>query len=206
MNNSGYICVLFLCIIFSKASFSSYIVDCEVLPPNPVETDTVEIVTTIFFSTNFVDYESEVQIDGNEILIHLNTYQGWSDIVEVVPFLELIGTLDPARYSYSIVVDFYEGSHDDYEQFDSDTVHGDFNIREAVGVGDELEVYIPDQFSIVGIHPNPFNSNTGITYTLSAAAQVHLEVYDVSGRLVVELVNEQQQSGTHKAVWGRRNG
>ena len=46
-------------------------------------------------------------------------------------------------------------------------------------------------------YPNPFNSETTITFTLAKAGKVNLSLYDLSGRLVRVLVNENREAGTH---------
>jgi hypothetical protein len=49
--------------------------------------------------------------------------------------------------------------------------------------------------------PNPFNPRTTIRYELSSPGAVRIGIYDVSGRLVRTIVDEQQPSGSHMAVW-----
>ncbi len=49
--------------------------------------------------------------------------------------------------------------------------------------------------------PNPFNPSTEIRYCLSARSFVNLNIYDVSGRLVICLVSETVGSGWHTASW-----
>jgi len=51
------------------------------------------------------------------------------------------------------------------------------------------------------IVPNPFNPTTTIHYTLATAGVVELDVYDVAGRLVVELVGGRRPAGEHHAEW-----
>ena len=46
-------------------------------------------------------------------------------------------------------------------------------------------------------YPNPFNPTTIIRYELPQAAQVRLEVYDMAGRQVAELVSGQVAAGLH---------
>lgn len=46
-------------------------------------------------------------------------------------------------------------------------------------------------------YPNPFNASTTIEYWLSARAEVNLVVYDIGGRVVATLRNEQAESGLH---------
>jgi len=54
---------------------------------------------------------------------------------------------------------------------------------------------------IVGVHPNPFNPTTRVTYSLDAALPVQLAIYDLQGNRVRTLVNEVRPSGRHEAVW-----
>lgn len=49
--------------------------------------------------------------------------------------------------------------------------------------------------------PNPFNPTTKIRYSLSHPTQVSLNVYNVSGRLVRNLVNEFQGASSYEVVW-----
>ncbi len=55
--------------------------------------------------------------------------------------------------------------------------------------------------------PNPFTSSTVIRYTLPGAGAVHLDVYDVSGRLIRSLVRgEWMPAGAGRATWDGRDG
>ena len=49
--------------------------------------------------------------------------------------------------------------------------------------------------------PNPFNPVTAIAYELPRRSRVRLEIYDVSGRLVIRLVDSVQEAGARQAVW-----
>jgi hypothetical protein len=50
-------------------------------------------------------------------------------------------------------------------------------------------------------YPNPFNPETTIEYQLVEAGNVKLEVYNLKGQKVSELVNEQQEAGNHSFRW-----
>lgn len=56
---------------------------------------------------------------------------------------------------------------------------------------------VPLSFSLRQNYPNPFNPATKITYTLPSASKVKLVVYDVLGREVATLVNEELNAGIH---------
>lgn len=58
---------------------------------------------------------------------------------------------------------------------------------------------IPGQAALDQNYPNPFNPATQITYHLPVQSQVHLEVFDVTGRKIATLVDEQMGAGSHTA-------
>ena len=59
-------------------------------------------------------------------------------------------------------------------------------------VGGEL----PQEISLSQNFPNPFNPTTTFEYTISAAQQVDLFVYDIIGRRVATLVSGLQPANT----------
>lgn len=56
---------------------------------------------------------------------------------------------------------------------------------------------IPNSFSLNQNFPNPFNPSTTISFALPEASNVQLTVYDMVGRVVSVLVNQQLEAGTH---------
>ena len=57
----------------------------------------------------------------------------------------------------------------------------------------------------LGIHPNPFNPNTTISYNVSQENNVSLEVYNVKGQLVKQLFTGKVSAGEHSAVWNGKD-
>jgi subtilisin family serine protease len=68
--------------------------------------------------------------------------------------------------------------------------------------GDQV---IPTDFSLSQNFPNPFNPLTEISFGLSVPGIVSLEIYDIMGRRVKTLVNENRLAGLHKAIWDSSN-
>lgn len=88
---------------------------------------------------------------------------------------------------------------DDEENCDSTwlrlTVQEDNNISAALDQG------IPKSIVLYDAYPNPFNSVMDISYSIPHLAQVSLQVFDISGRLVTTLVDEEQTAGYHRTIW-----
>ena len=57
---------------------------------------------------------------------------------------------------------------------------------------------VPKQFNLSQNYPNPFNPTTVIEYSLPKSGAVKLAVYDILGREVSSLVNENQLAGSYK--------
>ncbi|MEZ5063469.1 MAG: FlgD immunoglobulin-like domain containing protein [bacterium] len=54
-------------------------------------------------------------------------------------------------------------------------------------------------------HPNPFRAETSIDFAMPAAGPVSVRVYDVSGRLVRDLLDELRPAGRHAIAWDGRD-
>ncbi|MBP3193927.1 T9SS type A sorting domain-containing protein [Natronogracilivirgula saccharolytica] len=54
-------------------------------------------------------------------------------------------------------------------------------------------------------YPNPFNPTTLISYDLPETSNVRLEVYDLLGRKVATLVNDQMEAGSHEVLFDATN-
>lgn len=59
----------------------------------------------------------------------------------------------------------------------------------------------PVCFSLEQNYPNPFNPTTTIRYNIATAVHVTLKVYDILGRLISELVNEEQSPGSYSIMF-----
>jgi len=67
------------------------------------------------------------------------------------------------------------------------------------GVGASFE--LPRHFVLEQNYPNPFNPTTVISYQLSVVSGVNLRVFDLLGREVAVLVNEEKPAGTYSVIW-----
>jgi hypothetical protein len=73
----------------------------------------------------------------------------------------------------------------------------------ASGTGQPVAA--PDALPLrVSAHPNPFNPRTTLAWSQPRAGRVRLSVYDLRGRLVRSLVDEDRPAGRHEVVWDGR--
>ncbi|MEM6782407.1 MAG: T9SS type A sorting domain-containing protein [Bacteroidota bacterium] len=63
---------------------------------------------------------------------------------------------------------------------------------------------VAGQFELAANYPNPFAQTTEIQYTLPAATDVTVEVFDVLGRRVAVLVDASQPAGQHEVEFDAR--
>jgi hypothetical protein len=67
------------------------------------------------------------------------------------------------------------------------------------------EVAVPKDFAVSQNYPNPFNPTTTIAYQVPVDAKVIMEVYNIAGQKVSELVNQDMSAGYYTANFGSSN-
>ena len=98
-----------------------------------------------------------------------------------VPEVYLLGDLDD-RYSRQVKI-----------------VAGD---PEQVALAvDEILATIPEELSLDGNYPNPFNPVTTIRFGLPQPRNVRITVVNLLGQEITELVNGRRDIGRHEVVW-----
>ncbi len=107
-------------------------------------------------------------------------------------------TLEPQHYSY---VDqsatpgrwYYRLRHIDLDG----TVYYTEGVEVNVVTG-VTESSVPTEFALRQNYPNPFNPSTTISFDLPASSNVKIEVFDMLGRKVSDVLNETKKAGTHQ--------
>ena len=64
---------------------------------------------------------------------------------------------------------------------------------------------VPTEFNVSEAYPNPFNPSTQIKFDLPEDGFVTLNVFDVLGRKVAEVVKGNNAAGYHAATWNASN-
>jgi plastocyanin len=78
---------------------------------------------------------------------------------------------------------------------------GSFTVTAATNIQTDPYLNIPEFFKLEQNYPNPFNPSTKIKYTLPANEFVAIKVYDILGREVTILVNEQKTAGNYETTF-----
>ena len=153
----------------------------------------------ITHDTSWSDFEVSVYLDGWDTI---RTFQKW-------------------RRNYSGATYGYKETHTAYgigpysmiSQI-TDSIGNNFQIsRELIGAIIDGVVYGDTTFYIIGVpsettqpkrillsqnYPNPFNPSTTIRYSIPNARNVTIKVFDVLGKEVATLVNEEKSSGEYE--------
>ena len=97
------------------------------------------------------------------------------------------------------IISFYVAGEYIYVYSITDTTKHIFRrkISEVVSIS-QNSTEVPLNFTLFQNYPNPFNPSTIINYQLTVNSFVTLNIYDVNGRLVKELVNKKQSAGSYE--------
>ncbi len=69
----------------------------------------------------------------------------------------------------------------------------------------EEEKSLPQEIKLFQNYPNPFNPNTLITFKLAKKTKVSLTIYDILGKTVKTLLNNEMDTGTYSIEWDGKN-
>ena len=118
-------------------------------------------------------------------ILNGNLNQIWTNIGSVKAS---VLSNSPKQYSY-IDKNLQAGKYQyRLKMIDND---GSFQYSKIV----ETEISIPKNFDLSQNYPNPFNPSTKIKYNLPFDARVNLEIYNVTGEKIGQLVNQDQSAG-----------
>ena len=64
---------------------------------------------------------------------------------------------------------------------------------------------LPERLTLHSAYPNPFNPSTIISFDLSDADMVSLDIFDLNGKQVSSLISEYMIPGSHQISWNPGN-
>jgi len=75
----------------------------------------------------------------------------------------------------------------------------------VTGLSDAGGHVVPVKVALLGNHPNPFNQETVISFTLPNQQHALLSVFDINGKLVRHLSDRPYDAGVHRLRWDGRD-
>jgi len=154
----------------------------------------VELSTFTALSVNSgveLKWSTATEVNNYGFEVERKSNSTWEDIA----FISGYGNSNsPKQYSYTDN-NLNGGSSFQYrlKQIDNDGQFEYSNIIEVTAV--------PSKFELSQNYPNPFNPSTTIKYYTPKNSFVTLKIYDMLGREIATLVNEQITPGYHEVNW-----
>ncbi len=149
-------------------------------------------VIDILTNVSFIDSDNAIVVGGNGIILKtidggltwLQQSSGTNNWLQAVHFID--GNTGWAVGEGNTILKTTDGGINWFQQ--------------SIGTTntEEEKNNMPAQFVLEQNYPNPFNPTTSIRYQVSGSSNVSLEVYDVLGKEVTTLVNEEKPTGTYK--------
>jgi len=144
-----------------------------------------------FSETNNSGFDIERAIDNGQL-----TIDSWTTIGNVIGS----GTInEPREYSFTdrnLASGKYKYR---LKQIDYNGNFEYFNLSNEVNIG------VPNEYTLSQNYPNPFNPTTNLEFGISDLGFVSLKIYDISGKEVMTLVNEQKTPGYYTVSFNGAN-
>ena len=150
------------------------------------------------------------EVEGDSIIgyyIQRNyNYGGWSQVENIT---------NPATESWIDTYIRYNPGGDPvsykmqtYGSYDGDALTSDFTVPLATKGWEpeakpdqQLELTIAPEFALKQNTPNPFNPTTNIEYSLPEESHVTMILYNMLGREIITLVDEEKYQGSYSVIW-----
>jgi hypothetical protein len=145
-----------------------------------------------------LNWETKTEVNSNKFVIEralVNTKDAavtWMSIGTIVAS----GTSNSSK-NYSYTEKNLQAGKYQYrlKMIDND---GSYKYSKVV----ETEIALPKNFELSQNYPNPFNPSTKIDYQVPVDSKVILEVYNIAGQKVNDLVNSDQSAGYYTVDFG----
>jgi hypothetical protein len=165
---------------------------------DPVHTATVDVTVSVAGHLDaWIDFDANGVWDPHEqIFVVQPVVPGLNSLSFPVPATAAPAFDTFARFRYSLGGGLPpdgpapEGEVEDY------MVHIEEDM--VTGASDDG---VPTEFALHDATPNPFNPQTTLSFSLPVASHVKLTVYDVGGRLVATLLDEDRGPGVYDVTW-----
>ena len=163
------------------------------------------------------NWTTESEIENLGFMLERKTEgTNWQEIASYKTDDGLLGQGTTPSYTNYEYLDELVQPNTTYEYRLADVDHNQivtYHSTRIVTVGNTIHSSLIEEFTVLPAYPNPFNPNTTIRYGIpvdaiaSGAKQSHtnIAIYDITGKLITTLFNEEQTPGWHSIVWNGTN-
>jgi hypothetical protein len=139
--------------------------------------------TTIFTQRTTSAFKNLLHRGENTIAIEMHT--GKRQHLSLGFDSKLVGGSMKINFPYGTVWSYY----------DLGNMPGDIVVNKPTNVAAGMESILPKKMILYANYPNPFNPTTTIRYELPTKSQVSMKIFDLLGREIVTLVDEEKPEG-----------
>ena len=150
------------------------------------------------------NWEESFDIDGDLIQYRMIGY-------DALEFLTMDNWIEDLTLSWSIkdLVSYTDTVNVASGSWIIVATDGEFFKESNFGNPMELSIngsaLVPDEYTLNQNYPNPFSTSTTITYDMPETQKVMIRIFDVKGRLIRILANEDQKAGFKTVIWDGKN-
>jgi PKD repeat protein len=146
-------------------------------------------------------YKWKIRKDGGLVDLSYNSDNNGSDSLITLrnSFLDSLA-LNFGGNSDTVVCLWKVYSYNGSDSLISQNANFIFISRHTVGIK-VISASIPEKFKLYQNYPNPFNPSTIISFQLPTNSYTTLKIYDITGRVVETLINENLKAGTYQVSW-----
>jgi len=154
----------------------------------------------------FTDVLANVSFDGGitweaENLFSLENQQNSSEgYLNLNQKLNLDRNIN-LKADYYYLIDVVPGWYGWLQNSQSDSNKWYYNSYSIILTHEMHDIAHLEEFKLEQNYPNPFNPNTKIIYQIKERTQVELKIFDILGREVETLVNEEKPAGSYEITW-----
>ena len=156
------------------------------------------------------DWDIDISVAGNNLMVGISNWDAplepaANELFKVnclVNDQAELGSVTTISTSVSLILDAWGNNG-----VPNINVDGTVTINEVLSSGDDSE-YLPKNFSLDRIYPNPFNPVTSISFSVpyENIKPISINIFDISGKLATKLIDKKTfDPGRHEVDWGASN-
>ncbi|MFA7288272.1 MAG: LamG-like jellyroll fold domain-containing protein [Melioribacteraceae bacterium] len=172
---------------------------------NAVNNGIIDLDSELILKSNSL-YHCVASYNGTDLEIwingDLNGFTQWSGKLLTSSQDLMIAQMLPNNVNYN-----FKGNIDEVKIYDNMLLPSEVKklIDIPVSVKEEKKEPIPTETKLVSNFPNPFNPSTVINYLVSTQGVIKIEIYNLLGEKIKELVNEEKPIGNYITRWEGKN-